>query len=85
MCDHEHNDACDECLRLRVTFDEIIHAINSSNYDKQLLARLLAKFRSYQETIDVWKSHLLCAINQDFCRQEIIETLGNNTVYIYID
>ena len=85
MCDHEHNDTCDECLSLRVTFDEIIHAVNSSNYDKQLSAPLLEKFWSYQETIDVWKSHLLRAINQGLCRQEIIETLGNNAVYIYMD
>ena len=43
LCDHEHNGTCDDSLSLQVTFDEIIHAINSSNYDKQLSARLLAK------------------------------------------
>ena len=36
MRDHEHNDTCDECLSFRVTFDEIIHAFNSWNYDKQI-------------------------------------------------
>ena len=53
MCDHELNDTYDECLGLRVTFDEIRHAINSSNYDTKLPIRLLEKFTSYQDTIDV--------------------------------
>ena len=46
---------------------------------------MLLKFRSYQEIIDVWKSHLFRAVIHGFCRQEIIETLGNNAVYIYMD
>ena len=46
---------------------------------------MLSKFTSYQETIDVWQSHLLRAINQDLFRQEIIETLVNNALNIYMD
>ena len=84
-CDHEHNDTCDECLNLWVTFEEIKEAINNSTYDEQIKARLLVKFMSYRQTIDDWKSHLLRAINQDFCRQEILSTLTNNSVYVYMD
>ena len=40
---------------------------------------------SYEETIDAWKCHLLRAINQDLCRQEILGTLNNNSLYIYMD
>ena len=53
MCDHEHNDAYDESLSLQVTFDEIRHTINSSNYDNKVSVWLLEKFTSYQETTDV--------------------------------
>ena len=85
MCDHEHNDICDECTNLRITFEEIKHAINSSIDDNQVSGRLLAKFITYQEAIDAWKCHLLRAVNQDLCRQEILETLANDSVYIYMD
>jgi hypothetical protein len=85
MCDHEHNDICDECTNLRVTFEEIGHAIENSTNDKEVSTRLLAKFMSYQEATDVWKCHLLRAINQDLCRQEILGTLTNSSVYIYMD
>ncbi|CAF1169907.1 unnamed protein product [Didymodactylos carnosus] len=85
MCDHEHTDTCDECLNLRVTFEEIKHAIDNSTNDKQVSTRLLAKFMSYQEAIEAWKCHLLRAINQDLCRQEILGTLNNNSVNIYMD
>ena len=85
LCDHEHTDVCDECLSLRVTFDEVKCAIDSSTNDKQTSARLLTKLMSYEEAIDAWKCHLLRAINQDLCRQEILGTLNNNSVYIYMD
>jgi hypothetical protein len=85
MCDHEHNDTCDECINLRATFEEIKHAINNSTDDKQVSTRLLTKFMSYKEAIDAWKCHLLRAVNQDLCRQEILGTLANNSVYIYMD
>ena len=84
MCDHEHNDICDECTNLRITFEEIKHAISSSIDDNQVSGRLLAKFITYQEAIDAWKCHLLRTVNQDLCRQEILETLVNDSVYIYM-
>ena len=84
-CDHQHNDICDECHNIGTTFEGIRHAIDSSTNDEQVSARLLAKFKSHQEAIDAWKCHLLRAINQDLCRQEILETLTNNSVYIYMD
>jgi hypothetical protein len=85
MCDHEHNDICEECVNLQVTFDEIKHTIDNSTDDKQTSTRLLAKFMSYEEAIDAWKCHLLRAINQDLCRQEILGTLANSSVYVYMD
>ena len=51
LCDHEHNDACEECLNLWVTFEEIKEAINNSTYDEQIKARLLVKFMSHRQTI----------------------------------
>ena len=51
-CDHEHNDTCEECFNLWVTFEEIKEAINNSTYDEQIKARLLVKFMSYRQTID---------------------------------
>ncbi|CAF3420316.1 unnamed protein product [Rotaria socialis] len=85
MCDHEHNDTCDECDILQPTFDEIKHDIGNSTADTQLSARLLAKFMSHEEAINVWKSHLLRAINQDLCREEILSTLADDSVYIHMD
>jgi hypothetical protein len=68
-----------------VTFEEIERTIDNSTNDKQVSTRLLAKFMSYQEAINAWKCHLLRAINQDICRQEILGTLANNSVYIHMD
>ena len=80
--DHEYNETSDECLNFQATFDEIIHAVDISSADKQLPVRLLAKFTSYREVIDVWKCHLLRAINQDLCRQKIIDSLSDNSILI---
>ena len=85
LCDHEHNDTCEECRNVWVTFEETKEAINNSTYDEQIKARLVVKFMSYRQTIDDWKSHLLRAINQDLSRQEILSTLTNNSVYVYMD
>ena len=60
-------------------------AINSSTVDKQLSARLIAKVVSYRKTINAWKCHLLRGSNQDLCRQELLENLDDNSVYIYMD
>ena len=82
---HEHNDTCDGCLNLQNTSEEIRHAINNSVDDKETSTRRLAEFMSYQEAVNAWKCHLLRSINQDLCRQEILATLANDSVFIHMD
>jgi hypothetical protein len=82
---HQHSQCCDECENLRSILDEIGGLITYSIADDQILQRTLAKYNSFYEDIDAWKCHLLRSVNQDLCRQELIENLSNDTVFIYLD
>ena len=41
--------------------------IQGTKADDELLDRTLKKFRSFRESIETWKAHLLRSINQDLC------------------
>ena len=47
--------------------------------------RALTKFRSYREAIEAWKAHLLRSINQDLCREKLLEKLSEDEIYLNLD
>ncbi|CAF4148956.1 unnamed protein product [Adineta steineri] len=53
--------------------------------DKEMLDRVLKKFRSYRESIEAWKAHSLRSINQDLCRENLLDKLSNGEIYINLD
>ncbi|CAF1510927.1 unnamed protein product [Adineta steineri] len=84
-CEHEHDESCTECSNLTSTLDEIERFIKETETDKELLDRALKKFRSYRESIEAWKAHSLRSINQDLCRENLLDKLSNDEIYINLD
>ena len=65
--------------------NEIERFIEETETDKELLDRALKKFRSYRESIEAWKAHLLRSINRDLCRENLLRKLSNNEIYLNLD
>lgn len=84
-CDHDHEETCHECSNITSTLDEIEHLIESSEGEKELLDRSLGKFRHYRESIESWKAHLLRSFNQDLCREELLNKLSDDEIYLNLD
>ena len=84
-CDHEHDEFCIECSNLTSTLNEIEQFIEETETNKELLDRALKTFRSYRESIEAWKAHLLRCINQDSCRETLLSTLSSNEIYLNLD
>jgi hypothetical protein len=84
-CDHEHDESCSECSNLTGTLNEIKRLLEETEKDEELLDRALTKFRSYRESIEAWKAHLLRSINQDLCRENLLDKLSNNEIYLNLD
>ncbi|CAF3693675.1 unnamed protein product [Rotaria sp. Silwood1] len=84
-CDHEHDESCIECSNLTNTLNDIERVIKETETDQELLDRALKKFRAYRESIEAWKAHLLRSINQDLCRENLLDNLPNNEIYLNLD
>ena len=84
-CDHEHNETCLECVNMTSTLDEVEYALKNLEIQNESLDRLLNKFRLYRTSIEAWKAHLLRCFNQDLCRENILDNLKNDEIYINLD
>ncbi|CAF0879942.1 unnamed protein product [Didymodactylos carnosus] len=84
-CDHRHDDVCVECNNLAVTLEKLRTMIKSSVTDNELLDRELAKLKMSTDAIEAWKCHQLRTVNQDLSRQELLQDLPANSVYILTD
>ncbi|CAF2990977.1 unnamed protein product [Rotaria sp. Silwood2] len=84
-CEYEHDESCIECSNLTNTLNEIERFIEETETDEELFDRALKKFRSYRESIEAWKAHLLQSINQDLCRENLLDKLSNNEIYLNLD
>ncbi|CAF1490257.1 unnamed protein product, partial [Rotaria sordida] len=84
-CDHEHDESCIECLNLTSTLNEIERFIEETETDEELLDRAMKKFQLYRESIEAWKAHLLRSINQDLCRENLVDKLSNDEIYLNLD
>ncbi|CAF1356373.1 unnamed protein product [Adineta ricciae] len=59
-CDHEHDEECDACLRLREAFDHISSIIEENlNITDDMRARLRYRLEQNVQLIIDWKKHLL--------------------------
>ena len=70
---------------MRYTLNEIEGHIRHSFDDDEILEHTLGKYASFCDDIDAWRCHLLLSINQDLCRQELIENLPDDTIFVYMD
>ncbi|CAF2038615.1 unnamed protein product [Rotaria magnacalcarata] len=84
-CDHEHDESCIECSNLTSTLNKTERFLEETEKDEELLGRTLKKFRSYRESIEAWKAHLLRSINQDLWRENLLDKLSNNEIYLNLD
>ena len=84
-CDHEHDGFCIEWSNLTSTLNEIEQFIEETETNKELLDRALKTFRSYRESIEAWKAHLMRCIKQDLCRENLLSTLSSDEIYLNLD
>ena len=85
QCDHQHDESCIECSNLTNTLDKIEQLMKEIEKDQELLNRVLTKFWNYRQSIEAWKSHLLRSINQDLCRENLLENLSDDEIYLNLD
>ena len=84
-CDHDHDESCIECSNLTNTLKQIEQFIKETEKDEELLDRALTRFQTYRESIEAWKGHLLRSINQDLCRENLLEKLSDDEIYLNLD
>ena len=83
-CDHKHDELCIECSNLTNTLNETERFIETKT-DKELFDRAMKKFQLYHECIEAWKAHLLRTVNQDLCRENLLDNLSNDEIYLNLD
>ena len=83
-CDHKHDELCIECSKLTNTLKETERFIETKT-DKGLFDRAMKKFQLYRECIEAWKAHLLRTVNQDLCRENLLDNLSNDEIYLNLD
>ncbi|CAF1587649.1 unnamed protein product, partial [Didymodactylos carnosus] len=70
---------------LIVAISTFADTVKSSVTDNELLDRELPKLKMSTDAIEAWKCHQLRAANQDLSRQELLQDLPANSVYILTD
>ena len=82
--DHKHDESCIECSNLTNTLNETERFIETKT-DKELFDRAMKKFQLYRECIEPWKAHLLRTVNQDLGRENLLDNLSNDEIYLNLD
>ena len=85
QCDHEHDESCIECQNIRSTLDRIENIIKESENDEKISNRILKRFLVHRESIELWNSHLLRSVNQDLCRERMLDNLSDDEVFLNLD
>lgn len=84
-CHHEHDQQCDRCQMMKLTFNKIRAAIEDYHQDRITKERVLHRWKQNVEMIEQWKAHLLRTVHQDRCRIDILNALDHETVLVYVD
>ena len=86
-CDHEHNEVCDRCNLLTETLLDIEAglAAQTENLSSEEREELLFRVKQGKAAIWSWKSHLLCSVNQDSARVDMLEKLDESSVLLVQD
>ncbi|KAK3731075.1 hypothetical protein QZH41_007964 [Actinostola sp. cb2023] len=88
VCTHEHLGSCDECERLKKTIQSIVDEIESpliSFYSAEQKEYLKYDLNQAQDMVYQWKSHIMRAEHQDRTKQDALNTLQCDTVFIVMD
>ncbi|CAF2147849.1 unnamed protein product [Rotaria magnacalcarata] len=84
-CEHEHDDFCNECSNLTSPLNKVEQMLKEAEKDDELWDRTAKKFQSFRQSIEAWKTYLLRSINQDLCRENLLDKLANNEIYTNLD
>ncbi len=84
-CDHEHKMQCDRCNLFTAAFNDIETNLLNAHCTTEQREEMEYIITSCKSSIEAWKAHLLRDANQDFARQEIIESLDENSVLLVSD
>ena len=85
ICDHSHDAYCIDCETLTHTLNEIESHIKEKSEDTEMTERSLAVFQNYRDSINNWKYHLVRSVNQDMAREHLLNSLPDDSVFIYLD
>lgn len=87
-CTHEHCDVCDKCEKLKDVIQAVADKIESpsiSFYSTEQKEDLKYDLNQAEEMIYQWKSHIMRAENQDRSKQNVLNNLQSNSLFIIMD
>lgn len=85
MCDHEHNVQCDRCNLFTAAIDDIEANLLNADCSVEQKEEMEYIIANCKNSIEAWKAHLLRNVNQDSARQEILESLDEESVLLVLD
>lgn len=83
-CDHDHSDVCECCATLASTLNDIKEVLvaQSQNMTSNTKEELVFQVKNGKTAILAWKSQLLCSVNQDGTRIQLLEAIDQSSVLI---
>ena len=84
-CDHEHKMQCDRCNMFTTVINDIQANLLNVHCTAEQKEEMEYIITSCKISIEAWKAHLLRDVNQDIARQEVLESLGENSVLLVSD
>ena len=88
ICPHDHLEICDRCYLFSSVLAEIhdaIEKISDSNVSSDVIEEVNFIEGQAKQSIWAWKAQLLCCVNQDEARIEVIDALDKNSVLLVQD
>ena len=88
VCEHEHKDGCDRCDALAAALADIEKALTmmtEENIGADAKEELSFVADQAISSIQAWKAHLLCNLNQDQARLDVLDDLDDSSVLLVED
>ena len=88
LCDHQHSDQCDRCdamAEARLDIKNALAMMTEENIGADAKEELNFIVDQAISNIQAWKAHLLCSLNQDQARLDVIDGLDESSVLLVED
>lgn len=75
-CDHEHNDICQRCQKIKITLEELLTIAEDTEYDDDREKQLtIDQVKKSIQHIEEMKRHRLRSVHQNGAKTDILQTL----------